>query len=103
MKKRKEGDKMEETRTEKGIVNWENLKRTAPERYKLLAQGYEHDAWIEMFNTLAEVSGITKETLNLIGFKRFFTKVEKWGYYEYLRRTALNQSEPDGLFWNGKD
>ncbi len=67
----------------------------------------EHEAWIEMFNFMSKVFVLNKNELNKKKYKKLFELIEKWAYYDRVRRKAIIKIEgkekyPFGLFWKGE-
>lgn len=61
-------------------------------------QRAEHKAWIQMFEKMVKLTGLTKAELNQKRFRPLFAEIEQWGYFEHLRRNEQNDHEQSGLF-----
>lgn len=83
-------DRMEDKKNMEQTMMWE----------KHQTQKEEAEGWREMFPILEKLTGKAKEELNSKEWRVFFQAVEKWGYYEHLRRMALEDHEAKGVFWN---
>jgi len=64
----------------------------------------EHEAWKTMFD---EIQKLTKVDLNK-QHRRIFALIEKWAYYDRIRRDALRDGGSEfaddfGIFWHGED
>ena len=71
------------------------------------AQDKEHDAWRELFTHVGKLLKVTDKELNNIKYRPLFELVEKWSYYDRLRREALTQEQRDkypyGMFWKPEE
>ena len=75
------------------------------------AQDKEHDAWIDMCKKIAQKANLTMDELNKPTRKVMFEMIERWAYYEHLRRNAMKEfgnlvqkeqaDKPEGVFWDG--
>jgi len=68
----------------------------------------EHDAWIRMFKKMAEILGLSEEELNEEKFKPIFIEIERWAYFDRVRRETMKETDnwnpewdTQGVFWNG--
>ncbi len=72
------------------------------------AQLKEHDAWIKIWATIKELTGKTSEELNKPEWRVLAADIERWGYYDLIRRIVLRKegdefSVDKGLFWKGDE
>ncbi len=63
----------------------------------------EADAWRNMFKELSTITQIPRDTLNEAKYTPLFAEIEKWAYFEHMRRLAFQDNQPRGNFWEGDD
>jgi hypothetical protein len=66
------------------------------------AQQDEHKSWLEMFALMCDKLHLSKEELNKEEYKPIFISIEKWAYYEYVRRVEMRDNKANGVFWLGE-
>jgi len=68
------------------------------------AMNNEHDAWIAMFTVMKKLLGFTSKQLNDMQYREIFEQIERWGYFDYLRRKKfpITGESATGIFWNGE-
>jgi hypothetical protein len=64
----------------------------------------EHNSWIIFCNLLKEKLGLSKDEFNKSkAVREIIIAVERWGYFEAIRRRDENKFKKDGIFWNGDE
>ena len=65
---------------------------------------FEHDAWTDLFQEIRKVFNLSSEELNSQKYRRMFELIERWAYYDRLRRKENPESEEfKGILWDGKE
>jgi len=68
----------------------------------------EWNAWRKMFQIMTEILSISEEELNKPKYRRIFAQIERWAYFDRLRRETLRNvgnkfADDKGIFWNGEN
>jgi len=68
----------------------------------------EHDEWVKMFNLMCEKFSLTNEEMNKQEYRIVFKAIERWAYFDRLRRQALRDegnefADDKGVFWKGEE
>jgi len=67
----------------------------------------ESESWKDMFEVIRKTFNISIEELNKEKYRIIFEMIERWAYYDYLRREGLRQANNTnwdnfGTFWKGE-
>ncbi len=68
----------------------------------------EVNAWRDMFDMMAEKFNISKAELNQSRYREMFAMIERWAYYDTIRRDGLREevnphADDFGTFWEGEN
>ncbi len=64
----------------------------------------ERKSWSNVFDCIKETFELTTEELNKDKYREVFVNIEKWAYYDRLRRSNLKEPEEfRGCLWDGKE
>ena len=63
----------------------------------------EHLAWLDIFEEMSSLFKLSREQLNDLKYRRLFTLIERWAYFDRIRRKGLENPEGcKGIFYNGE-
>jgi len=68
--------------------------------------GKEHNCWVEIWKLLSKLFSVTREELNKPKYRELAVAIERWAYYDNLRRAYLEMegskwADEKGVFYKG--
>ena len=68
----------------------------------------EVNAWGDIFTEMGNLFGKTRKELNDKKYRKLFELIERWAYYDRLRREELKEAgskacDSKGVLWDGEE